>query len=69
MNNTELNKLIHSISATGQSFHSYQALLNDKKYSMREDVWRKKLSDICRECAKNCLDIRNLLIEGVKDDT
>ena len=64
MENKKIDELIHEISRLGQSFQSYQHLLDNPLF--RTDA--KQVQNICKKCAKNCLELRQaLLIDGVKD--
>jgi hypothetical protein len=63
--NTKVNDIIHSLSSAGQMFHSYQQLLENPQLHLAP----KKLGEICSKCAKKCLEARQLLLEGIENDT
>lgn len=63
MNEKQISELIHTISKFGQSFHSYDQLLDNEQFTISP----KKVQDICRKCAKNCLELRQALLIEVKD--
>jgi len=60
----EIDKMVHEISSLGQSFSSYAHLLENPSIN----ISHKKLQEICRKCAKNCMEIRQVvLIKEVKN--
>lgn len=63
MNEEKINTQIHELTKAGQSFHSYEQLLGNANFS----IDTKKLQEILKKCAKNCLNLRNLILGEVKE--
>jgi hypothetical protein len=63
MDESTLNRIIHDMTSYGQMFHSYAQLVSNP--SLR--ISPKKIQEIFIKCSKGCLEIRNMLIEEVKE--
>lgn len=59
----KISDQIHTLTKIGQSFQSYAQLLENPNIG----IDRHKLKEVLEKCAKRCLEIRNLLLEGVKE--
>lgn len=64
MEDKKINDIIHELTKCGQSFHSYEQLLDNPNFS----IDNKKLREVLKKCAKNCLNLRNLMLGGIKDE-
>jgi len=60
----DTNNIIHELTGIGQTFHSYDLLLSNPTIN----IDKKKVAEICRRCAKKCVELRQILLEEVKDD-
>jgi len=59
MNDEKIHHIIHEITKSSKLFNDYaQLLLNPQ---MRID--NKKLSRLCVDCAKACIELRNQVLE------
>ena len=58
------SQIIHDLTQAGQMFKSYADLMENNYLNLSH----KKMKEICQRCAQRCLDTRNLILEGVKDN-
>ena len=71
MTNDQIDKIIHEISALGNSFKSHANNFEITNIRMDNKTFEEKRLDLAhyaKKCAKNCQDLRNLILEGVKDE-
>lgn len=62
MDELRISALAHEMTKHGQMFHSYAQLVVNPSLKISP----KKMQEILLKCSKHCLEIRNLLLEEVK---